>query len=83
MSEPQHIKEILPGVTQNIARRVNRYRETHNLPKLREEIGENEHRAGVLAAVKDFHEHNERGAHSRRNERPKQEKDKKSGKDSV
>lgn len=41
MSEPVRLGEILPEVMQNIARRVNRYRETHNLPTLREEIREN------------------------------------------
>jgi len=47
MSEPEHIKDILPGVLANIAERMKRYSE--------------EHRRGVLSAVADYHKHRRRG----------------------
>lgn len=38
MTEPTHIREIIPDVMQDIARRCNRHRKMNNLPTLQEEI---------------------------------------------
>lgn len=56
--EVEHISEILPAVMQGIRQRCDEYRKTQGLPSLDEEASmrrRENHRAGVVNAVKNFH----------------------------
>ncbi|MFC1635166.1 hypothetical protein ACFL5Z_10010 [Planctomycetota bacterium] len=55
MSKPVHISEILPDVMADIKNRCNDYRREHGLLLLGENPkSDNDHRARVFQATKDF-----------------------------
>jgi len=55
MSEPVHIRDILPDVMRNIKDRCNEHRRKYGLPLVGEpELTGESHQSRVVSAVKDF-----------------------------
>jgi hypothetical protein len=71
MSEPTHIRDVLPDVLRDIEARCNRHRKRHGLPLLGDkEKCKVEHEAKVVSAVGDFMKGWRPGKRQRRNKRP-------------